>query len=681
MRPAALVQEDRTMSHHVLLVGTSALLTGRLAARRLAAPDRPSVLLLLAARSRPTAPGPDAAALRSFVRDDVAGSAPGTAPDDPGDRLRILRLDPDALAEALAAETADEVWCVTPGLDRDPARGAWADGVVAGALLAALPALRAAKYVHVGPSGAGGADRLTPPPPPYRELERTTVERCLAHGAAWRVLRTPPVADAAAPLLGESPAGPHQLLEALRSVRSEVADRIPDWFQRHPLRVAGFGGRGLALLPAGRAAEWLWATGGPPGLPDGFATLPCPVPTPLEELLPRAGAVYGIDLRPVTGRDGFTAAERLLDLRLDAVRSAAVRLGGSAADDAPEALSVAAQWELLGAVRENQDRSAARTPPRGPARTVEVAGAPLTLFEAGAARAAGQAPLVLINALGQGHGFLDRLSRELAAHRRVVSWQVRGTDPDLPPWDIDHQLDDLRAVLGLTGAERFHLVGWCTGAKIATAYQRRHPGDVASLVFLNATFKQDGLWDGMDTPYERNLEAVCRALARRPEKAERLVGLLAPGSAGGGEKTGPGQDAGVLGVLSRALAEEVRRPFLAPEKLVRYARQLVDLWTLDTAEQAPAVEVPVLFVGSEFDAISSPARARAAARCFPDARYAELAGAGHYAPHDRSALVAELITEFVRAPGRIAREVAHPEIRWGVEPPGPEQNPAREAAS
>ncbi|WP_100575969.1 alpha/beta fold hydrolase [Streptomyces sp. CB01201] len=664
------------MSHHVLLAGTSASLAGRLAAHRLAAPDRPSLLLLLAARSRPTAPGPDTATLRTFVLD----SAPGTAPDDPGDRLRVLRLDPDALAGALAAETADEVWCVTPGLDPDPVRAACADSAVAGALLAALPALRTARYVHVGPSGAEGKDRAAPPRP-YRELERATVESCLAHGAAWRVLRTPPVIDAAAPLLGECPAGPHHLLGALCSVRSEITDRVPDWFQHHPLRVAGLGGRGLPLLPAGRAAEWLWDAAGPPGLPDGFATLPQPVPTPLEELLPRAGAVYGIDLRPVTGRDGFTAAERLLDLRLDLVRSAAVRFGGSAADGAAEALSVAAQWELFGAVRENQDRAATQTPPQGPTRTVEVAGAPLTLFEVGTARTADQAPLVLINALGQGHGFLDRLARQLAAHRRVVSWQVRGTDPDLPPWDIDHQLDDLRAVLGLTGADRFHLVGWCTGAKIATAYQRRRPGDVASLVFLNATFKQDGLWGGMDTPYERNLEAVCRALARRPEKAERMVGLLAPGSAGGGEKTGPGQDAGVLGVLSQALAEEVRRPFLAPEKLLRYARQLVDLWTLDTAQQAPAVEVPVLFVGSEFDAISSPARARAAARCFPDARYAELAGAGHYAPHDRSAPVAELITEFVRAPERITREVAHPEIRWGVEAPGQEHNPAREAAS
>jgi pimeloyl-ACP methyl ester carboxylesterase len=245
----------------------------------------------------------------------------------------------------------------------------------------------------------------------------------------------------------------------------------------------------------------------------------------------------------------------------------------------------------------------------------------------------------------------------------VVWWDVRGTEPDSPPWHVERQLEDLEAVLNLSGADRCHLVGWCTGAKIATAFQQRRPDMVASMVFLNGTFKQDGLWSGMDTRYERDLEIACRALDRNPQKAGRLTGLLAAGAAGKAESPGS-QGAGVLGVLSQALTDEVRRPFREPSVLLRYARQLIDLWRLDTAGQAAAVTAPVLFVCSASDGISSSARARAASRYFPHMKYAELAYASHYVAHDRSALIAELITEFVTAPELIADAVAFGEVRW-----------------
>lgn len=740
------------MPQRVLIAGTSPLLAGRLAARCLSATDSAAgadVVLLSAPGSRPGAPAPDRHGLAAFVtrcaagERTPAGQGPPTAGasarpqhDAPGGkRLTVVCVEPDAVARELKAWTADQVWCVAPGWDRSPARGARADSALAGTLLAALPGLGASGYVHVGPdtTADGGPARRS-----YRDLERLAVETCLDAGVSWRVLRTPPAMDARASVLGECPPGAHRLLWALHSVRTEIEDRVPDWFERHPLRVAGVAGLGLTLLTAEQAAGELWRAGGPGELPDGFATVPRPAPVPLADVLARAGAVHGIDVRPVPDREDFGAADRLLDLRLrdvlrqavrlrnaapastgtpppgaarsdsDAARSdsdaaesattrtdaenaspaartasadaaphsrsqsatasaAAPQAGPATADDPPPPLSAADQWELFGAVR------AHRSPPdtaRGETalrrRVLEVAGRPLVLFEGGAGEGP---PLLVLNALGQGPGFLTRLCAHLAPHHRLVTWQVRGTEREDPAWGIRHQLDDMNAVLEAVGAERAHLIGWCTGAKIATAFQQHSPRAVASLVFLNATFRQNGRWDGMDTKYESDLAAVCRALDRRPHKATRMLDLLAPGAAGG--KGSPGApDAGVLGVLSQALADEVRRPFRDAEVLVRYARQLVDLWRLDSAAQAPRVGVPALFVSSEFDGISSPARAREAARCFPHARYAELAVAGHYAPHDRPALVAELITEFVRAPEEVADLVRYAEITWHIDMEG-----------
>ncbi|CAM5458394.1 hypothetical protein SVIOM342S_05274 [Streptomyces violaceorubidus] len=103
---------------------------------------------------------------------------------------------------------------------------------------------------------------------------------------------------------------------------------------------------------------------------------------------------------------------------------------------------------------------------------------------------------------------------------------------------------------------------------------------------------------------------------------------------------------------------------------MRYARQLMD----PVAARLRGAGAP----GGRADAVRLlgvrrhllPARAREAARCFPHARYAELAVAGHYAPHDRPVLVAELITEFVRAPREVADLVRYAEITWHIDTEG-----------
>ncbi|WP_435193441.1 alpha/beta fold hydrolase [Streptomyces sp. NRRL F-5630] len=662
------------MRQRVLIAGTSPLLAGRLAARCLAGTPGAEVVLVSAALSRPGQAAPDRRELARFV----AGCAgEGESAEAFGaERLSVVCAEPHAVAAELKAWAAEQVWCVVPGWDRSPARGARADAVLTGALLGALPDLGARGYVHVGPDTAADEDRAR------RALERLVVEACLDAGVSWRVLRTPPVVDARAPALGECPPGAHRLLRALHSVRAEIEDRAPGWFERHPLRVAGWAGLGLSLLDAERAAAELWRAGAPGELPDGFATVPRPAPVPLADVLARGGAVHGIDVRPVPEGESLGAEDRLLDLRLAEVRRHAVPLGnrtgpeeregalppapGTGASAAPP-LSPAAQWDLFGAVRACQSSRREVREPELRRRVVDVAGRALVLWDGGNGEGT---PLLVLNALGQGPGFLNRLCAHLAPYHRLATWQVRGTEREDPDWGVPRQLDDIEAVLEAVGWERAHLLGWCTGAKIATAFQQRRPEAVASLVFLNATFRQDGHWDGMDTKYESDLAAVCRALDRRPEKAARMLDLLAPGAVGGKGGSRGDRDAGVLGVLSPALADEVRRPFRDAEVLVRYARQLVDLWRLDSAAQAPRVTVPTLFVSSEFDGISSPARAREAARRFPRARYAELAVAGHYAPHDRPALVAELITEFVRAPHEVTGLVRDAEITWHIDGEG-----------
>ena len=172
------------------------------------------------------------------------------------------------------------------------------------------------------------------------------------------------------------------------------------------------------------------------------------------------------------------------------------------------------------------------------------------------------------------------------------------------------------------------------------------------MVLLNGSFRATGRVGDPDTPYERNLEALCRMVSGQPQMARtmrRMFGMT--------EEFDPATDphelaTQVLGLANTTLADELRHPFRSPETLVNYARQLLDFWSHDSLVDAESVRTPMLFVGSELDTVASPERFEQSAAAFPDARYVRVDGATHYVMHDRPDLVATIVDGFLRGHGR-----------------------------
>ncbi len=245
---------------------------------------------------------------------------------------------------------------------------------------------------------------------------------------------------------------------------------------------------------------------------------------------------------------------------------------------------------------------------------------------------AGDVPFVVVNALGQGTGYWWRLAAELARTSRVLLWDQRTDGP------LESQLADLADILAAEGAQRAHLIAWCTGVKIATGHARRAPDAVASITMLGADFKHDGRDPGLETPYDRNLERVCRTLADRPQLAERMAGLF--------DTVGSDGPAG--------LAQEIRRPFSSGSAFAAYAAQMVDFWAHDELRWSEDVRCPVLFLQGDRDTVVLPEAVRAAAGLFPDALRAEVRGGSHYLMYDRAELVAAVVGDFVRDPAACA---------------------------
>jgi pimeloyl-ACP methyl ester carboxylesterase len=265
----------------------------------------------------------------------------------------------------------------------------------------------------------------------------------------------------------------------------------------------------------------------------------------------------------------------------------------------------------------------------------------------------GTPPLVAINAIGQGTAIWLPLLERLSAKRRVIVWEMRQTGSNGDAITFSQHCDDLHAVLQQEGGGACHLLGWCTGAKLAARYARTHPGAVASMVFLSGSFKHPGRPAEFDTAYERDLEIMLRAIARQPSFAERLRLVFTSSTFGRADTAQLSEDEQALRAAtgpSPHLEREIRRPFRDAPTLTAYARQHVEFWSHDETAPAPQLNPPVLGIAGGQDRIVSPAGLRDALTHFSRAHYAQIAGASHYCLYECPGLVAGLIESFLAIP-------------------------------
>lgn len=252
----------------------------------------------------------------------------------------------------------------------------------------------------------------------------------------------------------------------------------------------------------------------------------------------------------------------------------------------------------------------------------------------------GQHSLFAVNALGQGTAFWLPLIERLSQKSRVVIWEMRSAEPDGQPVTFAEHCQDLHAILKQERPSRTHLIGWCTGAKLAAHYCRTHPGTVESMVFVSGSFKHPHRAGKLDSTYERNLQAILEAVVRQPSLAERLR-VAFTSSVNVDIYNRPNGD------LPSELQYEMRRPFRDAQTLTIYARQHLEFWSHDETTTGTEVRVPILGIAGEHDEIISPAGFRTALSQFPLARYIEIPGATHHCFFERPDMVADLIEEFL----------------------------------
>lgn len=157
-------------------------------------------------------------------------------------------------------------------------------------------------------------------------------------------------------------------------------------------------------------------------------------------------------------------------------------------------------------------------------------------------------PLVIASSVGANLPIWRRALIDLARHRPVVTWDLRGLAESgmarSQRLDASAHAEDGIAIADSYGIDRFHLGGWSTGARIALEIAHRYPDRVASLTLVCGGYGYSvpvglrhlevvsvlPLLSGVAKHFSGYVGAAFRAVVGRPELAGlvRQTGLVGP---------------------------------------------------------------------------------------------------------------------------------------------------------
>ncbi|MFJ1865193.1 alpha/beta fold hydrolase [Streptomyces sp. NPDC088097] len=243
----------------------------------------------------------------------------------------------------------------------------------------------------------------------------------------------------------------------------------------------------------------------------------------------------------------------------------------------------------------------------------------------------------------------------LAAHRRLVTLDLRGTGASAVPRDgatyrCDRLVDDVEALREHLGLDTVDLLAHSAGANLAVLYAAAHPTRVGSLALITPSvfavgveitgpLRLETVRARRDEPWFPEAYAALEAVVAgrgRPQVWEAVL----PFTYGRWDDAARAHQAASAGQRNQEAAGAYGSEGAFDPEATRAA-----LATL---------EVPVLLLAGEVD-VSAPPRAMATyAGLFPHAELLVQPGAGHYPWLDDPTLFTEALASFPSRPGGVS---------------------------
>ncbi len=243
--------------------------------------------------------------------------------------------------------------------------------------------------------------------------------------------------------------------------------------------------------------------------------------------------------------------------------------------------------------------------------------------------------LVLINGLGRTSKHWLGFDRALAAHYRVITFDLRGAGSSVQPctWQlkIDDMVNDLIDLLDSLALKKVHIFGVSLGGMVAMSCSLRFPERCLSLTLVNSSA-------GFPRTPRISLAAVtfiARSALTRPAplKANRYLADLVLGKTFNAEQRL---------LLAQQLTELDR--VQAPNMLNVLKQSLAAL----RFKALGIVRVPTLIIRGSADAFVPPLNSQKLADWIPDATLLTIDGGGHELQFDRAAELLDLHLNWIR---------------------------------
>lgn len=256
-------------------------------------------------------------------------------------------------------------------------------------------------------------------------------------------------------------------------------------------------------------------------------------------------------------------------------------------------------------------------------------------------RAAGQRPLVLINAVGIPLAMWARFLGDRSHQFRVLI--VESGSADLLSGEmhghtsIGTDTADIAEAMSRAAMERADVLAWCNGGRVAVDLATRHPDRVGSVVLLSPTMMGTEGMRHRPSLFEESLDKVFDTVVRQPEFAPFFSETLRQPPAIDWEQLSGGAYARAA-ALFRSPAREHASALLAPvsagPSLIHYScRGKADI-AYPMADALRRFDARTLLITGDCDDVVNNALTLAAFALRPrPAVCASVSGAGHYV-HD-----------------------------------------------
>ena len=270
-------------------------------------------------------------------------------------------------------------------------------------------------------------------------------------------------------------------------------------------------------------------------------------------------------------------------------------------------------------------------------RVISADGTELAAFEVGG----GSGPtLVLCNGLGGNIQAWKFLIDDFGPHHRIVSWDYRGlyqSGPAAPGtgYDIETQVEDLRAVLDHFAIDRAVFLGWSMGVQVSFEAWRRLPEKILGLVLINGTYGSPLATAFSPVLKDSPLKAMIPAIARGMESVAHLAEPFQPAAKKVTKTKLALRVVKSLGMVSDALDEGMFLTLaseVAGLHMPRYMATLNALANHSAQDLLATITVPVLVVTGDRDVLTPVTQSREMVARIPGAELLVIPSGTHYTP-------------------------------------------------